>query len=236
MTAGDGTKIKRASGEAVSRVEREREQQLEARCAELLSLPILKSIFDELRAKLPTSLCYHSVEHTYDVVRETVRFALHDGLDARTIELLAIAAAYHDSGFLVQPDDNEPIGAERACEAMTAAGGYDEAEIALVKNLILDTKLVAIENGILQQQPTTELSKYLLDADLSNFGRDDFFEKISLLEKENGREPCALLLATRNLLTHHHFLTPAGNALRNAKKQANTVELDRLITARACVV
>lgn len=206
------------------------EQQVSARIEELLSLPIIASILRELDAGLPAELCYHSPSHTRDVLAEAVRFGMLDGLPPRSVELLAIAAAYHDSGFLVTPHDNEPIGADRAVHAMDAAGGYDRGETALVKSMILDTKLVPLAGGA-GQQPSTELAKYLLDADLANFGRDDFFEKVSLLAKELGQQTEVMLAQTRKLIAHHSYFTHAATLLRNAKKQENVLRLAEMTPA-----
>ena len=85
-------------------------------------------------------------------------------------ELLVVAAIHHDAGRHKKAL-NEPIGAELAAKAMSTAGGYTKREINTVKHMILDTTLLMDDCA---QISNTDLSPYLLDADLSNLGRQCF--------------------------------------------------------------
>ena len=158
-------------------------EDVSAAIVELTAKPIISSILDRLEAELDSSLAYHAAQHTRDVLGEVVLFSVTEDRPKREIELLAVAAAYHDAGFLVQRNDNEPIAASMVEEAMLDSGHYTEQEIELVKDMILDTKLIYTSEGP-QQKASSELSRYLLDADMSNFGRADFFEKLDQVVKE----------------------------------------------------
>jgi predicted metal-dependent HD superfamily phosphohydrolase len=200
----------------------EREAQ---RCVpELVGLPVVARALTELRQGLSPQLYYHSYEHTLDVVWEAVRFAIFDGLAPRARELLAVAAAFHDTGFLLTPLRNEPHGAALAQRAMEESGGYSAAEIGAVHQMILDTALQSTPSG-LRQIPHTELSPYLLDADLSNLGRPDFFERGELQRREVQAERTSFWRATLTLLEGHTWLTPAGTALRQEQQLKNTAWL-----------
>lgn len=194
--------------------------------------PIIWNIILRLRHELPIELIYHNYWHTEEVIEDAVLFALTDDLPARQVELLAVAAAYHDAGFLVSRQQNEPIGAEMAIKAMREAGGYSEEEIAQVQVMILDTALFMTETG-LHQKPTSELSKYLLDADLSNFGRRDFFDKNARFHVEiNSQAPTErkkYLRDTAQLLKNHHWHTGAATAVRERQKVLNMEVLESLI-------
>ena len=61
-------------------------------------------------------------------------------IDDRDALLLAIAAAFHDAGFLKQLPKNEPIGANIAVEAMAKSGRFSLEERELVEQMILDTR------------------------------------------------------------------------------------------------
>lgn len=204
---------------------------LEETLERLKQLPVIHEGLQVLRHKLPTRLTYHAYSHTEDVLREVVLFALYDNLPARDIELLAVAATLHDIGFIQTDHKNEPIGATYARGIMLRLGGYSDAEIALVEQMILDTALV-LHNGALQQIPHTELSKYLLDADLSNFGRDDFFEKGDLQRQEIGATEAEFRVKTLELLQNHTWLTPAAHKLRQSKKEDNlqALQLTKALT------
>src|SRR5690606_38647195 len=138
-------------------------------------MEIVQSILEKLEKDLPEDLYYHNYNHTISVFKEAILFAVYDGLSEREIELLAIASAYHDAGFLFQREDNESIAARLVAEEMKKTKQYENSEIKLVQEMIEDTKLFFEENSY-KRNCSNKLSKYLLDADLSNLGRDDFLD------------------------------------------------------------
>ncbi|MEZ4753533.1 MAG: ATP-binding protein [Bdellovibrionota bacterium] len=204
------------------------EERLSEKAAELLAKPVISHIIERLDKELPKDLFYHSAEHTKNVFLEAVRYALFEGLTEKDIELLAIAAAYHDAGFIEKREENEVIGAAYAEENMRKHG-YSANEIECVRTMIMDTHLIHTDAG-LRQLPSSELSKYLLDADLSNFGRKEFFEKSELLRKETGVEKEEFLKQSLQLVLNHDWLTLAAKTLRQKKKQENIVELSKLVS------
>lgn len=194
--------------------------------------PIFREALALLAEKLPKELSYHAYSHTEDVLSETLRFALTDQLPSRDIELLALAATFHDLGFIKSPVLNEPIGAAAAKEAMVKDGGYSAEEIALVERMILDTALVDTGNGP-RQIPSTDLSRYLLDADLSNFGRDDFFDKGELQRQELGADQEIFRRNSLSLLNSHRWLTNAARSLRQKKKEQNLALLKSMVHSQS---
>jgi len=182
--------------------------------------PIIKSCLEQLQRELPAHLIYHRYAHTEDVLTEAVTFAMIDKIDDRSIELIAIAAAFHDAGFIKSPARNEGIGAAMARKAMTTSGDYSKDEIDIVERMIMDTSLMDTSNGP-RQVPTTDLSRYVLDADLSNFGREDFFDKGELFRQELGYDQSIFRIFSFELLHAHRWLTNAARSLRQAKKEEN---------------
>jgi signal transduction histidine kinase len=192
------------------------------------AVPAVHNALTVLKEQLPKELYYHGAAHTDDVLSEVLRFALIDKVSPRELELLAIAAACHDIGFIKSPVMNEPLGAAHARAEMSKAGGYSEEEIALVERMILDTALV--ESGVGPKQiPSTNLSRYLLDADLSNFGRDDFFDKGELQRKELGVDQGVFRRNSLSLLNAHRWLTNAAMSLRQKKKEQNLSLLKSMV-------
>jgi hypothetical protein len=104
--------------------------------------------------------------------------------------------------------------------ALGVLGRYTEAEVQIIEQMILDTALVA-DGRILRQHATIPLSCYLLDADLANFGRDDFFEKSELQRKEMGEDQVLFRQKTLILLQNHSWLTPAAHTLWHEGKEQN---------------
>ncbi len=204
------------------------EEQWEKKYAEALEMPIVQAALKRLEEELPSHFFYHSIDHTRDVLREVLFLGLHDGLTERELELLVVGAAYHDLGFIAKPVDNEWTGARFAREAMLSFGGYKEGEMQSVEDMILDTQLVETALGA-TQLPTDKLAKYLLDADLGNLGREDFFHCTTLLQKELGLERSLLFREALRLMKGHRWLTPAAQHHRASGQERNIVQLEESI-------
>lgn len=195
-------------------------------------LPAVKAGL-RLLAKLPAALTYHVASHTDDVLAEVLAFAVADDLSPRECELLAVAAAFHDTGFIEKMTGNEAIGARFAGEAMSRCGGYSAAETALVETMIRDTEVKLLPGGP-RQVPTTKLSQYICDGDVSNLGRPDFFEKAELVRREiNVPRDEVFFTNLRKFIGGHEWYTPAAKAARTAGKAANIAALDMLIKNKA---
>ena len=190
---------------------------------EIKAEPLVIETVEHLASTLDPTLYYHSPDHTKDVLRQTMELAEQDALNSRDVLLLAIAAAFHDAGFLEQRPKNEPIGAQMAVQAMSASGRFSQAEQDLVEQMILDTQLV-MEGPA--QISNSRLSPWLLDADLANLGRDDFWDQTKLLARELEIEMDNMLPMTRALMQRHDWQSPAAKRLFVAKKEAKFVALE----------
>jgi hypothetical protein len=77
------------------------------------------------------------------------------------------------------------------------------------------------------QISNSRLSPWLLDADLANLGRDDFWDQTTLLAKELNIDLQNMLPMTEALMKRHYWQSPAGKRLFGAKKESNFVALER---------
>jgi hypothetical protein len=184
----------------------------------------------DLLDSLPKNLKYHNKNHTIDVMKETILFALADKLDRKNLELQVISASWHDVGYLKKYKDNEPVAVEifKGSKAYKLIGEQDKAEI--IAN-ILDTQMI-----IKQDEPffLKQRSKfgYVLDADLSNFGRKDFFDKESKVIEEQGLD--MLNTETKKkfyafaieLLKNHDWKTESAKKFRQKQKEINLKKLE----------
>lgn len=200
--------------------------------SELKKLPAIQEALALLRTKLPSNLTYHAYEHTEDVLAEAVTLALADNLSSRDTQILALAAAWHDVGFIHAMQNNEPLAAAAVRTSVPIQAFCNPEEIALVERMILDTALVPY-NGSFRQIPATPLSRYLLDADLANFGREDFFAKSELQRRELGEDEASFRVKTLSLVENHVWLTPAAERLWAAGKQRNLETLRERVKAQA---
>jgi uncharacterized protein len=208
----------------------------------LLQHPLVLEALTVLDTLLPADLYYHNKQHTLNVLEATVACALRDQLSSRDIELLAIAAAWHDVGYIVQRQSNEPIGAQMAKDAMERYGGFLPTEIADVVTAILDTQ-VSMDPGsaCFIQKAHGRLSPWLLDGDLSNFGSASFLVgSLNLFREFSGIHVCSaegldrtevvdFLAGTLRMLNRHQFLTDGATLLFGPQKEASTRKLGNLL-------
>lgn len=195
---------------------------------EFVEHPVVAEALERLKEGLSPTLTYHSYEHTLDVLSEVIILASEDDLPARDIELLAIAAAWHDVGFLYKREANESLAADALSEYLAGDRNYSPDERDLLRCMILDTAMVK-KGDVPIQVSTTRLSPYLLDADLANFGRPDFFEKGELQRLETNRDRAAFQLDTLRLITRHSWLSPAAQRKWSSSKQENLEKLKILV-------
>ncbi|NMC64365.1 MAG: HD domain-containing protein [SAR324 cluster bacterium] len=223
--------------------------KIDRELARLLKFPIFTKGIDML-SLLPTFLSFHDAEHSRSVLWVVIALALMDNLAPREIELLGIAAIFHDLGFIEaksgEPEllyENESRGAEHAKLAMLELG-WPNADIDYVRELILDTALTPHWNGKIFEQTILRNpnSKYLLDADLNNLGTDNFFPNIvklfnerfglalnSFEELQKYPHGLSFIEDTYNFISHHSWKTESATMLFKEKEEANFLSLKRIL-------
>ncbi|GAH40408.1 unnamed protein product, partial [marine sediment metagenome] len=191
-----------------------------------------KHAFSILKTKLVRDLDYHNLDHTQDMVESAVRIYFQEIQNAvestfsnckelfpfeESLLLLKTGAAYHDTGFSVRYKENEQAGAGIA-KGSLARYGYKKKQIENIAEMIMATQL--------PQNPKTKLEEILCDADLDNFGRDDFFDKGKLIRKELEGQGIKMsdkdwYNGTLKLLENHSYFTESAKKLRQEKKEEN---------------
>lgn len=190
----------------------------------------LDSVFVEVLNKMETGLSadlsYHNYAHTLDVLEQALTLARRENCSDRDVHLLSIAAIYHDAGFLIRNQANEPVGAQMAVMAMRRRGGYSDLECSEVSQMILDTTLLMTGEP---QQSNAPLSPYLLDADLSNLGRDCFWDQTKALADEVNVPATKFFKISLALMERHNWQSSAGVELYQQKKERNMSDLRQVI-------
>ena len=177
---------------------------------------------DRLEHELSPALLYHGIAHTRDeVVPAVERLAGLEDIRGETLDLLLIAAWFHDIGFVEQATHHELIGARIALQALPSFG-YRESEVEVVRWAILATAL--------PQSPRNLLEKILADADLDVLGREDFMPRNQALRAELallGKAFTDEEWYTRQLkfVEEHRYFTAAARSSRNAQKTLNIAVL-----------
>lgn len=118
---------------------------------------------------------YHHYEHTLEVMYRSIYIWQKEKLSLNDIELLAIASLFHDTWFVIEYDNNEPIWAKIAKNYLNSIL-YPKEKIDIIENIILAT--------IVSREPTNLLESIIKDADTDNLWREDFFDKWERLKKE----------------------------------------------------
>ena len=170
---------------------------------------------------------FHQFEHALDVKNRAVELATKEWLNKQQIEILAIASLFHDSWFIIQYDNNEYIGAKIARNYLKSIL-YPENKIKIVERLIIATKPD-------YKKPIDILEEIIIDSDLDNLWRDDFFEKENNLKREIETIKKIKLKkpewhhATLDLLNSYSYFSKVQRKERSEKKKENTEKLKEMI-------
>lgn len=127
----------------------------------------VEHIVARLEKDLPKNLYYHSVAHTRDVLGRVVSLGKAEGVSPRELDLLRVAAAFHDAGFLVNNRNHEKLGCQLVRRILPDYD-FSTTDVERICGMIMATKV--------PQSPRNALEEILCDADLDYLGRDDFHE------------------------------------------------------------
>ena len=126
----------------------------------------------------PECWCYHSTVHTAFVLEDVLTFGRRAGVAAENLELLRIAALFHDTGFIFDPENHEAASAAFARERLSAAG-MPAARVAQVERLILATRVPTA--------PADLLEAVICDADIGQMATGCFLWLGARLRRELAR-------------------------------------------------
>lgn len=219
----------------------------------LMEEPSIREAF-ALLEKLP-NLAYHNRAHTEDVIREAILFVLADEELLRkelseddfkkVVRQQAIAAAWHDVGFVPEEGDSaraktdfyeEYLAIERFRNSEYAKTLSHEEIWETIGN-IWDTRVMRKKDdgSLYLEMSNNSRYGYMLDADVSNFGTREFGDKMKLVAEENGidwkkaEKRLAFYRQTLGLLENHRWQTQSARELREAKKRENIAWLKEKI-------
>jgi hypothetical protein len=188
---------------------------------------------------------YHNIEHTKDVMRKTILFALtereHLSDEDLTEELKkhVVAAAWHDTGIpekahSAKKDLTEEELAIELFKASKSYGDFSEEEQKDIVEMIICTKIFDSKGNVVYPDTLKEKG-YMLDADLSNFGEKSFFAKSKALAEETNvdlrdiTKRRVFFSKVTELLEKHRWHTDGAQKLRWGQRERNRHHLQRLI-------
>ena len=118
---------------------------------------------------------YHNMTHTAEVVKAVIEIGKAMNVSGEDVELLQIAAWFHDIGYIDKCEGHEEISAEYARKFLTEHN-FDDVQIEKITSLIKVTHFPHV--------PKNELEEMICDADLHHIGTSNFMEKGDLLRLE----------------------------------------------------
>ncbi|MBO9699017.1 MAG: metal-dependent phosphohydrolase [Sporocytophaga sp.] len=136
---------------------------------------VVPYVFNLLRDKLSPQYLYHNFYHTSEIVKSCNALGKLAGLSADELEILELAAWFHDTGFIKGYKDHE-AESMRIAEDFLLKADYDKGKTARVLSCIKATAR--------SEAPTGKLEMLLCDADFSHTGNKDFASKAELLKLE----------------------------------------------------
>ncbi len=178
-------------------------------------------VLGKLEAELPVHRTYHSLEHTLDVYASVIDIAEKEGVTGEGLELLKVAALYHDVGFTEQDREHEDVGCRIARDTLPGFG-FTGAQTEKICDMIASTHI--------PQAPRNKLARILCDADLDYLGRSDFRSIGATLFKEMKHYGVLKTELEWNqlqvrFLERHKYFTATNKATREPVKQQHLLEV-----------
>ncbi|MES2239914.1 MAG: Pycsar system effector family protein [Bacteroidota bacterium] len=132
-------------------------------------------IFNLLKDKLSSSFIYHNFTHTSDVVEAVKTLSENEELSTEELEILVVAAWFHDTGYTKGCDNHEEASVSIATDFLTENGKSTE---------YINQVSVLIRATVYHCTPQSILEKIIKDADFYHFSTENYFEKCELLREE----------------------------------------------------
>jgi predicted metal-dependent HD superfamily phosphohydrolase len=132
-------------------------------------------VFRLFKSRLSKKLVYHNYKHTLEVVSDAEDLGNLSELPEDELQDLVLAAWFHDTGYVNTYIDHEEESISFATEWLQQQN-YPQERIQRISEMIMATKH--------DQEPEGLLQELLVDADLSNIGKDTFFATAELLRVE----------------------------------------------------
>ncbi len=171
-----------------------------------------------LKDNLSSKLTFHNVNHTQEVVLATKEIATHYNLSDEHLNLIQIAAWFHDCGYAKVYTGHENLSKEIA-EAFLKEHEYPEKLITHVLSCIEATRY--------PQNPMTVEAKILCDADLYHFTKPDYhrYENALRVELElyfkHGYSETEWTRTNCEMLENHVYFTDYGKEVLQKFKAIN---------------
>ena len=184
-------------------------------------------VFQLFKDKLPVAYIYHNFDHTQKVVRAAHTIAKAEGIEDPDLEMLLLAAWFHDTGYVHGFLNHEE-------QSVQIVGDF-------LKNLNKDKEFIDKVAALIRVTqvgylPQNHLEKIIKDADYWHFGSKDYLEICQFLREEwrmtQDKRFTDLEWGLENrriLLTCHRYFTDYAKENWQEVKSKNIFKIQELI-------
>jgi len=171
-----------------------------------------------LTEQIADKFIYHDSYHTERVVQASIEIGKASNLDQHEIDLVQLAAWFHDTGYKNGCDNHELSSAQIAREFLESKS-FPEEDIKKIEGCIMATRM--------PQSPTNLMEEVLCDADLHHLACDDYSEMSSKMHREieevNGKKITPELWNEMNysFFSDHEYFTPYAKETLQPIKEKN---------------
>jgi len=130
------------------------------------------------KENLPGWAVYHDLSHTLETVNACEEIGKGSGLSDEDLEILYVAAWFHDTGYIFKADGHEEESSKMALEFLKKRK-YPKEKIEMVIECIIAT--------MISNKPKNLVESVICDADLISLGKPDYFKKNDQLKIEMER-------------------------------------------------
>lgn len=178
-------------------------------------------VFELFKESNKSNLIFHDYKHTTDVVKAAIEIGKASELSRDQVEILTLAAWFHDAGYLEKCDGHEKISSEIAKKFLEGEN-YSPEKISEVVDCILVTELGT--------RPVNLLQEVMCDADTLNVGTLEYPIRSKLLRAErelmSGQQMLEIdwLNTEVEFLNNHWFYTRYMQLNYNEAKAKNIIQ------------
>ncbi len=179
-----------------------------------------------LNQEIAEQWTYHDHYHTTRVVEAVKMIGKESGLSESDIEILTIAAWFHDTGYREGCQQHEQRGALCAREFLEPLG-YPNESIMKIEGCIMATQM--------PQNPTNLMEMVMCDADLHHLACDDYGEMAAKMHKEIEMVKDKEISEEEwnemnyNFFKDHEFFTEYGKTHLEPRKAANLKSIKKAV-------
>lgn len=128
-----------------------------------------------LKQETPEKYSYHTLEHTVRVVKNAILIGAKEGLTSEEMDILRIAAWFHDAGYTKIYQGHETESAALADEFLSQQKVDSQIRKEITECILATT---------FPQSAKSRVDRVLCDADLMHLGQKEYFELAEKLRQE----------------------------------------------------